>query len=131
MSKKVGKKRVGKKVVDGETEFDETEEEMQLRLEEEAADDENSDVDSDEDTDDSDEDTDDSDDEDEDGDTGEITVLSKQDEFAKVKVVVLETTDRFLIGTEYQDKLIEGTKPRLPRYVAEHLEERGRVQILS
>jgi hypothetical protein len=71
------------------------------------------------------------DEEDEDNEpTVEVSVAKVDDNHKAVKVVVLKDVPRFFIGTKYHDELKEGDKVQLPFYVAQHLEERGRVKIM-
>lgn len=62
--------------------------------------------------------------------TAEVETTGDIDNEKQVKVLVLKQTERFLIGTAFVDELDENTNVKLPKYVAEHLQERGRVRIL-
>jgi hypothetical protein len=60
----------------------------------------------------------------------DVTVQTDNGDEKAVSVLILKNTPRFLIGTMYIEPLEKGQKLRLPKHVAEHLQERGRAQIL-
>jgi hypothetical protein len=77
----------------------------------------------------SDEDSDEDDDADDDAD--EVVVDKVEDDSMKAtQVLVLKDTDRFFVGTQWIENLKRDEKLKLPKHVAEHLQERGRVKIV-